>query len=164
MHTHTRARRPNTITLIGLLFQVAAYVVLATESASFSEPVAPWKAAFAAFCLFTYATLDNMDGKQARKIGASSPLGLLFDHGCDAINTGMLGSLIFAMVIRAEADSWQMYVIWSFACTGFFMNTWEECVRAGGGAWTPTVTHPHTHINTHHDRAGSTSASSFCPL
>lgn len=34
--------------------------------------------------------LDNSDGKQARKIGASSPLGLMMDHGCDILNTGIL--------------------------------------------------------------------------
>lgn len=27
---------------------------------------------------------DCMDGKQARRTGSSSPLGQLFDHGCDA--------------------------------------------------------------------------------
>lgn len=31
--------------------------------------------------------LDNLDGKHARRIGASSPLGLMFDHGCDALTT-----------------------------------------------------------------------------
>ena len=31
--------------------------------------------------------LDNMDGKQARRTGSSSPLGMLFDHGCDALTT-----------------------------------------------------------------------------
>jgi len=41
--------------------------------------------------MFIYQTLDNMDGKQARKTGSSSPLGLLFDHGCDAMNL-ILGS------------------------------------------------------------------------
>lgn len=44
-----------------------------------------------AVALLLYQTLDNMDGKQARKTGTSSPLGLLFDHGCDAMNL-MLGS------------------------------------------------------------------------
>ena len=29
-----------------------------------------------------------MDGKQARRTGNSSPLGLLFDHGCDAFTAG----------------------------------------------------------------------------
>jgi ethanolaminephosphotransferase len=28
-----------------------------------------------------------VDGKQARRTNSSSPLGQLFDHGCDAINT-----------------------------------------------------------------------------
>ena len=31
--------------------------------------------------------LDNADGKQARKTGSSSVLGMLFDHGCDMITT-----------------------------------------------------------------------------
>lgn len=30
--------------------------------------------------------MDAIDGKQARRTGTSSPLGELFDHGCDAIN------------------------------------------------------------------------------
>ncbi|KAL3799807.1 hypothetical protein HJC23_010457 [Cyclotella cryptica] len=37
--------------------------------------------------MLLYQTLDNMDGKQARRTGSSSPLGLLFDHGCDAVNS-----------------------------------------------------------------------------
>jgi len=35
--------------------------------------------------------LDNCDGKQARATGTSSPLGMLFDHGCDSVVTWMLG-------------------------------------------------------------------------
>lgn len=31
--------------------------------------------------------LDNLDGRQARRTGSSSPLGLMFDHGCDALTT-----------------------------------------------------------------------------
>ncbi len=37
----------------------------------------------------TYRILDEMDGKQARRTGNSSPLGLIFDHGCDAFTTGL---------------------------------------------------------------------------
>jgi ethanolaminephosphotransferase len=39
--------------------------------------------------LFFYRVLDECDGKQARRIGASSPLGCLFDHGVDAISIGL---------------------------------------------------------------------------
>lgn len=37
--------------------------------------------------LFAYQSLDAIDGKQARRTGTSGPLGELFDHGCDALNT-----------------------------------------------------------------------------
>jgi hypothetical protein len=32
-----------------------------------------------------YSLLDNLDGRQARRTGTSSPLGELFDHGCDCL-------------------------------------------------------------------------------
>lgn len=37
--------------------------------------------------LFFYQSFDAIDGKQARRTGTSGPLGELFDHGCDALNT-----------------------------------------------------------------------------
>jgi phosphatidylglycerophosphate synthase len=36
-----------------------------------------------------YQNLDALDGKQARRTGNSTPLGELFDHGCDAITTSV---------------------------------------------------------------------------
>jgi ethanolaminephosphotransferase len=32
-----------------------------------------------------YQTFDNLDGKQARRTNSSSPIGMILDHGCDAI-------------------------------------------------------------------------------
>jgi ethanolaminephosphotransferase len=32
--------------------------------------------------LWTYSTMDNIDGKQARRTGTSSPLGELFEYVC----------------------------------------------------------------------------------
>lgn len=49
-----------------------------------TETAPAWAYFLAAFGLFIYQTLDATDGKQARRIGASSPLGELFDHGCDS--------------------------------------------------------------------------------
>lgn len=42
----------------------------------------------AALGLFIYQTLDATDGKQARRTNSSSPLGELFDHGCDSMTQG----------------------------------------------------------------------------
>lgn len=52
------------------------------------EPCAPrWLFFTFAIGLFVYQSLDAIDGKQARRTGTSGPLGELFDHGCDALNT-----------------------------------------------------------------------------
>ena len=51
---------------------------------------APLWAYIACACgLFIYQSLDAIDGKQARRTNSSSPLGELFDHGCDSLSTGI---------------------------------------------------------------------------
>jgi ethanolaminephosphotransferase len=47
-----------------------------------------WTYLQAALGLFLYQTLDATDGKQARRTQSSSPLGELFDHGCDSMTQG----------------------------------------------------------------------------
>ena len=44
-------------------------------------------------------SLDAIDGKQARRTGTSSPLGELFDHGCDSLSTGSLDKISFCSSI-----------------------------------------------------------------
>ena len=50
--------------------------------------VPAWASVLCALGLFLYQSLDAIDGKQARRTHSSSPLGELFDHGCDSISTG----------------------------------------------------------------------------
>lgn len=47
-----------------------------------------WAYLLCAVGLFVYQSLDAIDGKQARRTNSSSPLGELFDHGCDSLSTG----------------------------------------------------------------------------
>jgi hypothetical protein len=54
-----------------------------------------WAYFQAAIGLFLYQTLDATDGKQARRTGSASPLGELFDHGCDSVTQGNNISLKF---------------------------------------------------------------------
>lgn len=67
---------------------------------------------------------DEMDGKQARKTGNSSPLGMLFDHGCDAFSVG------FVMIASAKlvgVGNTLSTLIWiSAAITIFHFCTLEE--------------------------------------
>lgn len=54
--------------------------------ALFQAPL--WAYLLCAIGLFVYQSLDAIDGKQARRTNSSSPLGELFDHGCDSLSTG----------------------------------------------------------------------------
>ena len=61
---------PNVITLGGLLFSALAVVVSLILNPTNEPDAGPrWLHLFCAVCMFAYQTLDNMDGKQARKIG-----------------------------------------------------------------------------------------------
>ena len=49
-----------------------------------------WVPLVCAAAVVIYTWLDCLDGKQARRTGSSSPLGQLFDHGCDALSVNLL--------------------------------------------------------------------------
>jgi len=74
--------------------------------------------------LFFYQTMDALDGKQARRTGASSPLGQLFDHGCDAICT--VFNVLSAAATCQVGTGLQAYVALSSVCVTFYLAQWEE--------------------------------------
>ena len=74
------------ITLIGLSFVVINLVLVMIYIPDMVGPGPSWLYISSGIGLFLYSTFDNVDGKQARRTGSSSPLGELFDHGCDALN------------------------------------------------------------------------------
>ncbi len=73
--------------------------------------------------LWLYSTFDNVDGKQARRTGSSSPLGELFDHGVDALNC-TTGGLLQAAGIALGCTRWTILTV-GIASTAFFFSTWE---------------------------------------
>uniref|UniRef100_A0A8C8RID4 Cholinephosphotransferase 1 n=1 Tax=Pelusios castaneus TaxID=367368 RepID=A0A8C8RID4_9SAUR len=78
---------PNTITLSGLLLNLLTTLLLIAYCPSATEQAPFWVFLLCALGLFLYQSLDAIDGKQARRTNSSSPLGELFDHGCDSIST-----------------------------------------------------------------------------
>lgn len=72
-----------------------------------SEPPR-WACALCALGLFFYQSLDAIDGKQARRTNSSSPLGELFDHGCDSIST------IFVALSACLSAQLGFYPKWMF--------------------------------------------------
>lgn len=65
-----------------------------------------------------------MDGKQARRTGNSSPLGLIFDHGCDCFAAG-IQPLIF-MRIAQVGDNAIAKLMQVGVYSAFYFGTLEE--------------------------------------
>jgi ethanolaminephosphotransferase len=73
--------------------------------------------------LFLYQTFDAVDGKQARRTNSSSPLGELFDHGCDAL-TVSFETLAFASTLMS--GKYLTFWFWLIAASTFYLATWES--------------------------------------
>ena len=79
---------PNVLTLSGSLFlMTSSYTYFYYEPHLSGSYDSPWLYFYHMLSLFAYQTLDAIDGKHARNTKNSSPLGQLFDHGCDAVNS-----------------------------------------------------------------------------
>ncbi|KCV71063.1 hypothetical protein H696_02013 [Fonticula alba] len=115
---------PNLVTLTGLLFIVANVLTLWALTGLEMESSGPaWMYYWFGLGLFAYTSLDAIDGKQARKTNTSGPLGELFDHGCDAINT-FLGTIIITHVTGVQNSWWHLAYLF-IGTSYFFLVTWE---------------------------------------
>ncbi|CAJ1436912.1 unnamed protein product [Effrenium voratum] len=118
---------PNVITLLGLAVSLLGYLVVQWHSPSFTEPCPSWVWFLAAWCTFTYQTLDNIDGKQARRTDSASPLGLFIDHGADGLNIVLSSLNVLALLqLGARASCWASVAVWAASSVPFFSATWEE--------------------------------------
>jgi phosphatidylglycerophosphate synthase len=117
---------PNMITLIGLIFELASFIVSFHLSAALTQPLPDWACLVNAICLFFYQTLDSLDGKQARRTGSSSPLGQFFDHGCDALTA------VFEMVKVAASlqlgNTQGTFLLVFITSIAFFFTSFQEYV------------------------------------
>lgn len=77
-----------------------------------------------ALCYFVYRLLDECDGKQARKTGNSSALGLFLDHGVDAFSVGFQG-MIHAKTMQLGSSIFDFSAL-AIISLIFHVNTAEE--------------------------------------
>jgi ethanolaminephosphotransferase len=115
---------PNMITLLGLFFVVGNVLQLLYYDPGLEHGVPSWVYFGWAISLFLYQAFDAVDGMQARRTGQSSPLGEMFDHGCDAINT-TLEVLLTASTINMHQSWWAIASQIATTCN-FYLTTWEE--------------------------------------
>ena len=89
---------PNTLTVCSCVSAILGSCLLLGFCPYLSEFPPRWVLLGAAALFFLYQTLDATDGKHARRLGLSSPLGQLMDHGCDIICTTPLTLLATAVI------------------------------------------------------------------
>ncbi|XP_049848641.1 uncharacterized CDP-alcohol phosphatidyltransferase class-I family protein 1-like [Schistocerca gregaria] len=72
------------------------YLLSLYYAPNLTETYPPWLYLLNFFLILAYQTVDALDGKQARRTRTSSPLGELFDHGCDSF------AIFFVLVSTAS--------------------------------------------------------------
>jgi ethanolaminephosphotransferase len=113
---------PNGITLMGFSFIILSSLLSYIYSPTLDYVVPAWVSFAHGLLLFLYQTFDAVDGKQARRTGSSSPLGELFDHGCDAL-TCAFETMAFGCTVMS--GKWTLW-FWAIAIIPFYGATWES--------------------------------------
>ncbi|CAO3659866.1 unnamed protein product [Umbelopsis ramanniana] len=114
---------PNLITMSGLLCVMLNLATLLYYSPDLGT-CPNWCYYSFAVGLFVYQSLDAIDGKQARRTGTSGPMGELFDHGCDALNTTIEFLLVTSSLHYGQ--SWLTVLSLASSLGAFYLSTWEE--------------------------------------
>ncbi|CAH9128873.1 unnamed protein product [Cuscuta epithymum] len=113
---------PNMITLTGFLFLVTSALLGYIYSPKLDSPPPRWVHFAHGLLLFLYQTFDAVDGKQARRTNSSSPLGELFDHGCDALACTFESLAFGSTAMCGPATFW----FWFISVVPFYCATWEH--------------------------------------
>ena len=111
------------VTLLGFLFIIGNVGLLELMDPDLVGPKQAWVCYSYAFGVWAYSTMDNIDGKQARRTGTSSGLGELFDHGIDSLNC-TLASLLESSAM-ALGPSYLGAFTALVPCLPMFFSTWE---------------------------------------
>ncbi|KAK2978886.1 hypothetical protein RJ640_030935 [Escallonia rubra] len=110
------------ITLTGFMFLVLSALLGYIYSPHLDSPPPRWVNFAHGLLLFLYQTFDAVDGKQARRTNSSSPLGELFDHGCDALACAFEALAFGSTAMCGRSTFW----FWVISAVPFYGATWEH--------------------------------------
>ncbi|GAA25968.1 K7_Cpt1p [Saccharomyces cerevisiae Kyokai no. 7] len=115
---------PNLVTLLGFCFIIFNVLTTLYYDPYFDQESPRWTYFSYAIGLFLYQTFDACDGMHARRTGQQGPLGELFDHCIDSINTTL--SMIPVCSMTGMGYTY-MTIFSQFAILcSFYLSTWEE--------------------------------------
>ncbi|XP_077213014.1 choline/ethanolaminephosphotransferase 1-like [Tasmannia lanceolata] len=113
---------PNMITLTGFIFLGISALLGYIYSPRLDSAPPRWVHFAHGLLLFLYQTFDAVDGKQARRTNSSSPLGELFDHGCDALACALEALAFGSTAMCGRTTFW----FWVISAVPFYCATWEH--------------------------------------
>lgn len=115
---------PNLITLSGLFFIIINVITTLYYDPTLTKESPNWTYFSYGIGLFLYQTFDACDGMHARRTGQSGPLGELFDHCIDSLNTTL--SLLPFWSITGMGFSYSLIFAQFLCLCNFYLSTWEE--------------------------------------
>ncbi|CAA0825585.1 Choline/ethanolaminephosphotransferase 1 [Striga hermonthica] len=104
------------------MFLVTSALLGYIYSPHLDSPPPRWVHVAHGLLLFLYQTFDAVDGKQARRTNSSSPLGELFDHGCDALACAFEAMAYGSTAMCGGSAFW----FWFISAVPFYFATWEH--------------------------------------
>jgi ethanolaminephosphotransferase len=84
---------------------------------------------FLIYTLVCFTFLDGIDGKQARRINLSGPLGELFDHGLDSYSASIIPICLYSVFGRGEqysVEPMRFYYVVLTIVINFHISHWEK--------------------------------------
>lgn len=119
---------PNVITITSLLCNIIAFSLTVYDVGSdFSKTMTWYTCLVQGIAHFFYLMLDNIDGKQARRTGTSSPFGMLLDHGCDVF-TNCFTAFNLSHLYVVGNSTFFSFSVFIGLFIGFFTLTYEELI------------------------------------
>ena len=116
---------PNTITVMGWFLNFLSVILTIYYGGWKGNDYLPsWVCYLGSVNYSLYIYLDAIDGKQARRLKASSPLGVLFDHGCDACTSFFI--TIIGGTFFYYNNIYQYLLLFIPLTLTFFLNFIEE--------------------------------------
>jgi len=117
---------PNLITILSFLFNFITFIMILLETKfDYDKRLSRICIGLKAFSHLIYIILDNADGKQARRTKTSSPLGLLLDHGLDALTTTIVAFNCSFMTSTGNNTLTSYYLFFGLYW-GYFICNYEE--------------------------------------
>ncbi|CAF1041875.1 unnamed protein product [Rotaria sordida] len=118
---------PNLLTIVGLALNIGTSVLLMIETDGAKEQCSRWIYFLTALGLFIYQSLDAIDGKQARRTNSQSPLGELFDHGCDSVSAVFV-TIACCCAVQLGVYPWLMFWACILSYFAFYAAHWQTYV------------------------------------